>query len=462
MATVTAPEASSGSPALDPFSEHWRRPPPSRSELRADAAIAAALLVGTILSLALYTVSGVLDDSAPLWASLVWAAVITVPLAFRRRWPTPVALVVAGAFMVGGITKVPELLFCNIALFLALYTAGAWLDDRRRAMLVRVGVTAAMLIWLVVVMFLRATDPDGFPGVSRGGALSPVVAFILLQILTNVLYFGAAYYFGDRAYAAARQLAALGWRTGELERERERTAVQAVALERLRIARELHDVVAHGVSVMGVQAGAARVVLEHDPGTARSALTSVEDTARSTLEELHRLLTTLREVEPEGQMSIDDRDLLGVTQLSALVEQSQASGVPTSLSVLGEPRPLPGLLNLNLYRIAQEALTNVRRHAGPTATADVRLRYLDDAVELEIANTGASPTSSSVSRGLGQRGIRERVAACGGTVGLGPRTRGGYLVRARLPTAPVPPAATDRTMGSGSRPELASRGGPHG
>jgi signal transduction histidine kinase len=213
---------------------------------------------------------------------------------------------------------------------------------------------------------------------------------------------------------------------------------------------------------MGVQAGASRVVLDHDPAAARAALASVEDTARTTLEELHRLLTTLREVEPEGQVGADERDLVGVAQLPGLVEQSRASGVPTSLSVLGEPRPLPGLHSLNLYRIAQEALTNVRRHGGPTASADVRLRYLDDAVELEVANTGASPTSSGVSRGLGQRGIRERVAACGGTVETGPRSRGGYLVRAHLPTAVAPPAAAGQTTGTGSQPDLTSVAGSHG
>jgi signal transduction histidine kinase len=449
--------AASDTGLADPFADGWRRRPVTRTGLRTDTVIAAGLLVGTILSLALYTIAGALDDPAPMWASLIWALFITLPLALRRRWPTAVAIVVSAAFMVGGIGKVPELLFCNIALFLALYTAGAWVDDRRRALFVRVGVTAAMLIWLVVVMFMRATDPEGFPGIPRSGAFSPMVSFILLQILTNVLYFGAAYYFGDRSYAAARQLAALEWRTRELERERERTAVQAVALERIRIARELHDVVAHGVSVMGVQAGAGRLVLESDPAAAREALTNVEASARSTLAELHRLLTTLREVEPGAGWGPEDRSaVVGVEQLPQLVAEATSSGVPTSFEVVGQPRPLPGLLSLNIYRIAQEALTNVRKHTRPQTPADVRLRYLDDAVEIEITNDGpegtgrgpAAPGTSGVTRGrvggLGQLGIRERVVSCGGALELGPRPRGGYLVRARLPYPGVPSGAGDQ------------------
>ncbi len=453
---VTAQPADSDGRLSNPFEDAWRRRPVTASEVRTDAVIASGLLVGTILSLALYTTAGVLDHPAPLWAGLIWAVVITIPLALRRRWPTGVAVVVSATFIVGGIGKVPELLFGNIALFLALYTVGAWIDDRRRAFSVRLWVTAAMLTWLVVVMYIRATDPDGFPGVPRSGAFSPMVSFVLLQILTNVLYFGAAYYFGDRAYASAHQVAALEWRTGELERERARTAVQAVALERIHIARELHDVVAHGVSVMGVQAGAGRLVLDSDPAAARTALINVETSARATLAELHRLLTTLREVDPDATPGVDDGiGLVGVNQLPGLVAEGERSGVPTGYEVVGHPRPLPGLLSLNVYRIAQESLTNVRKHASPGAQANVRLRYLDDAVEIEVTNDGPSLPVRSGSLaalgrvgGLGQVGIRERVASCGGTLEMGPRARGGYLVRARLPGAGL-----DQRGGGATEPE---------
>ena len=417
--------------AVDPNDPSWRRPAVTRGEVRADAVLAATLFVGALLSLMLYQVAGVYDEPAPMWLSLIWAVLITLPLAVRRRWPTAAALVVAATFIAGGELHVPELLICNITLFMALYAVGAWVDNRRTAMLVRVLIIAAMLGWLVLAMFRETTDPDALEGFSRAGAFSPLVAFLMIQILTNLLYFGGAYYFGDRSYAAARQTALLEYRTHELEQERERTAGQAVALERVRIARELHDVVAHHVSVMGVQAGAARTVLDSNPAAARDALANVELGARSAIDELQKLLHTLRESEPVEDASTS-ASTLSLESLTALVAESTASGLPTTLEIVGEPREVSGLTRLSLYRIAQEALTNARKYAGPAATADVRVRYLDGAVELEVANTGTVPLTPRPG-GLGQIGMRERVDALGGSLELGPRPRGGYLVRARLP-----------------------------
>lgn len=427
------------------------------SGLRADAILAAALFVGALLSLMLYRVAGVYDDPAPMGLSLVWAVLITLPLAVRRKWPTAAALVVAAAFIAGGELRVPELLISNITLFMALYAVGAWVDNRRTALLVRVLIIAAMLAWLVVSMVRQTTDPDALEGISRVGAFSPLVAFLMIQILTNLLYFGGAYYFGDRSYSAARQKALLEYRTQELERERELNADQAVALERVRIARELHDVVAHHVSVMGVQAGAARTVLQSDPAAARDALANVELGARSAIDELQKLLHTLRESEEPGAATADpstasrSASTLSLDSLSALVADSTASGMPTTLEIIGEPAELPGVAKLSLYRIAQEALTNARKYAGPAATADVRVRYLDGAVELEVSNTGSVPSRPRPG-GLGQVGMRERVDALGGTLELGPRARGGYLVRARVPVATT-------STGAGSETGIAV---PHG
>ncbi|MET1053103.1 MAG: histidine kinase [Mycetocola sp.] len=418
-------------PALDPGDPSWRRPPVTRKELRTDAILAAVLFVGALLSLMLYQVAGVYDEPAPMWVSLIWAVLITLPLAVRRRWPNVAAIVVSAAFIVGGELRVPELLICNITLFMALYAVGAWVDNRRVAVLVRCGIIAVMLGWLVLSMFRQTTDPDALEGFSRVGTFSPLVAFLMIQILTNLLYFGGAYYFGDRSYASARQQALLEFRTAELERERERTADQAVALERVRIARELHDVVAHHVSVMGVQAGAARTVLDSNPGAARDALANVELGARTAIDELQKLLHTLRENDQADAASLS-ASTLGLSALAALSTESTASGLPTTLEVVGEPVEVTGLTSLSLYRIAQEALTNARKYAGAAATADVRLRYLDGAVEIEIANTGAVPSRPRTG-GLGHIGMRERTDALGGILEVGPRPRGGYLVRARVP-----------------------------
>jgi signal transduction histidine kinase len=422
-------------PPVDPSDPAWRRPSVTRTESRADAILAAALFVGALLSLMLYQVAGVYDDAAPMWVSLIWAVLITLPLAWRRRWPNAVAVVVSATFITGGELHVPELLICNITLFMALYAVGAWVDNRRTAVVVRSVIIAAMLVWLVLSMFRQTTDPDALEGISRVGTFSPLVAFLLIQILTNLLYFGGAYFFGDRSYAAARQQALLEYRTAELERERERTAGQAVALERVRIARELHDVVAHHVSVMGVQAGAARTVLDSDPPAARDALSNVEVGARTAIDELQKLLHTLRETETTDAASAS-ASTLGLDSLSALAADSTASGLPTTLEIIGEPTEASGLVHLSLFRVAQEALTNARKYAGAEATADVRLRYLGDAVELEVSNTGTVPLHPRPG-GLGHVGMRERVDALAGTLELGPRPRGGYLVRARIPLGPA-------------------------
>jgi signal transduction histidine kinase len=264
------------------------------AELRADIWLAAVLLVGAVLSAALGAVAGIYgDDVGELQWGVLYAVAITAPLAVRRRYPCTVAVVIAFAFFAGVSLRIPELYVGNISLFIAMYTVGAWVDDRRRATIVRVAIIIAMFVWLIVTMFQSATAPID-EGLSRVGVFSPFVAFTLLQLLVNAAFFGGAYYMGDRAYASALQRRTLEERTTELEQERERTAAQAVALDRVRIARELHDVVAHHVSAMGVQAGAARAVLDRDPERARESLRTIEQSARTALDELHHLLETLR------------------------------------------------------------------------------------------------------------------------------------------------------------------------
>ena len=432
----------------DPLDPAWTRPPASPRDLRLDAFAAAALFVGAVLSMSLYRLSGVYNEPAAVWICLIWAVALTAPLAWRRRWPGPAGLVVGAAFIVGQVLMVPELLISNIALFLAIYSIGAWQRDRRHATIFRVVIIIAMMTWLIISMFMTATDTEAIPEISRAGALSPLTAFMLVQIMTNVLYFGSSYYFGDRAFSSVRQRAELELRSAELERERDRTAAQAVTLERLRIARELHDVVAHHVSMMGVQAGAARTVLAKDPATARDALANIELNARTAIDEMHQLLGTLREADgqadPDG-VTRSGPSTVGLTGLPDLITDSEAAGLPTTWEVVGESRQVPPVVALSAYRITQEALTNARKHAGQDATADVRLRYLAQAIEVEISNTGSVPMRRS-SSGMGQRGIRERVAAVGGQVELRPRARGGYLVRATLPTTRTADPAAERSL----------------
>lgn len=412
----------------------WVRPGPTSIERRNDLVLAAVLLAATAASGALYRVIGYGDD-APVWAMVAWAATMTLPLAWRRVAPEIVAVVLSVAFVVGVVAEVGELLFSNIDLFIAIYSVGAWGRSRRRGRIVRGLIVAGMLGWLFWSLIVSSNVPDYVSDISReGGPFSPYVAFALINVLTNLLYFGGAWYFGDAAYRSARGRAALEQRTQELAVERERSREQAIALERLRIARELHDVVAHHVSVIGVQAGAARRVLDRDPEHAAESLAAIEHSAREAVAELHGLLGTLRQ--GDTPTDVDAEMPHGVDEVAHLVDEAAASGLPTTLEVIGEARETSGLVGLTAYRLVQEALTNVRRHAGPAATADVRLRWSDTALEVEVSDTGTGrvpTTGATTAGGLGQAGMRERVAAIGGELELGPRRRGGYLVRATLP-----------------------------
>ncbi|SFR90405.1 Signal transduction histidine kinase [Agromyces sp. CF514] len=453
----------------------WVRPHPDRRAYRHDVVLALVLAAAAGASVMLYRITGI-TENGPWWGAALWVVGMTLPLAARRRWPEIVAIVASAVFVAGSVAGVVELLFSNIALFIAIYTVGAWGRSRVRANLVRGAIVIGMFGWLFWGLITSSFAQDFLPELDRDGLLSPFVAYGLINVLTNLLYFGGAWYFGDAAYRSARARAELEQRTAELAAERERTRSQAVALERLRIARELHDVVAHHVSVIGVQAGAARRVLAKDPDAAAASLSSIESSARDAVEELHGLLGTLRGAGDTGAIEIgtgaaasassrssDDEPATtststrGIDRIEELVAESAASGLPVTFSVVGDGRPVSAVVELSAYRIAQEALTNVRKHAGSSATAEVRVRWDPDALEVEVTNTGtatrvAAPSAASASSivrppvgdraaggatgqagGLGQLGMRERVGAAGGSLEVGPRARGGYLVRARFP-----------------------------
>jgi signal transduction histidine kinase len=402
---------------------------PSRTltprQRQSDALLAGVVFVAGVVSAALSAVSELYgDEQAPLWQALIYLVAVSAPLAFRRVWPAPVAIIVSAAYFVAVTLHIPELYAGNIAMFIGLYTVGAWMANRRAAMMVRVAIIIGMFAWLLITMYRDAIDAAQEEDVIAG-AMSPYLAFMLLNLLIN---FAGAYFFGEHAWRSAMQRQALEQRTSDLEREREVTAAQAVALDRVRIARELHDVVAHHVSVMGVQAGAARMVFDQDPTASKQMLGGIEASAREAISELRNLLETLR---ASGADAGDAPSTVGLADIGDLVEASDAAGLPTRFTVVGDERPVRGVVQVNLYRIAQESLTNARRHAGPAATADVRLRYTDDDVELEIVNTGRRVLAPRP--GLGQLGMRERALASGGTIESAPREQGGWRVRVRVP-----------------------------
>jgi signal transduction histidine kinase len=273
--------------------------------------------------------------------------------------------------------------------------------------------------------------------------------------VVNYLQFVAAWLLGDNLQVRRKYVVELEERAERAEHAAELEAQRAVEAERARIARELHDVVAHSMSVMIVQTGAARRVLATDPTSAGEALERVEATGREAMTEMRRLLGVLRQEETPGGERLPQPTLRG---LPRLIELFGEANLPVTLVVDGEERELPPGIELSAFRIVQEALTNVLKHAGP-ATAEVRVQYGPSAVDLEIVDDGRGAASQpDLDGGHGLLGMRERVELFGGQLHAGPRPGGGFVVRAHLPLDQDP---ADRILPDTSRPVVpAAPGAP--
>ncbi len=345
--------------------------------------------------------------------SSVLMLLLTVPLAWRRRYPLAVAACngfgrAAQAIATGTWVASTGILFATIV---ALYSAGAY-GQGRRAWLGLACVLAGLLI--ANAYDIPATETDLWNG----------LFFYLLALFV----FAAGLYVRGR-----RRTAQLELETERLERERAEQA-HAVAEERARIARELHDIVAHSVSATVLQAEAADEVLTHSPDRARQSLDKIKHTGREALGELRLLLGIMRN-ENEGQRIAPQPR---VADLERLVEEAQAEDLAVTLTIEGERRELPPGIDLSAYRIVQEALTNVRKHAGRPANASVVVRYAETTLELEIVDDGQGPRAQD-GHGQGLIGMHERVLLFGGDLHAGPGAVGGFVVRARFPLPPVTP-----------------------
>jgi signal transduction histidine kinase len=334
----------------------------------------------------------------------VFVLLVTVPLAWRRRAPLAVLCVVIGSAMLEGAA------FANfpsfqpfLASIIAVYSVAAH-SERRRALVGAAIVFAA----LIPGEFIRALTSDHSVDV---GAL---------------LVFAGAWFVGRTLRRWRLEAAAQGQRASRLEREQEEQARLAVAEERARIARELHDVVAHAVSVIVIQSQGAQRELEGDQPSVREALGSIESTGRQALVEMRRLLGILRRSDDELALTPQP----SLSHLDGLVEHVREAGLPVELRIEGEAAPLPPGVDVSAYRIVQEALTNTLKHAGP-AHARVVVRYACDELELEISDDGRARGKGGVGHGL--VGMGERVAVVGGVLESGRQPDGGFLVRARLP-----------------------------
>ncbi|MEU7037057.1 sensor histidine kinase [Streptomyces sp. NPDC046237] len=355
----------------------------------------------------------------------VVGALFSVVVALRRRAPEKMLLLAVALGLVQlGFGLQP--FFADFAMLVIIYTVAAHDGPRWASRLALVGglsaATLSMLRWPT------ETSP--------GSALAHVFFTVIMTVP-----FALAWVLGDSVRTRRAYFAQLEERASRLEKEREAQAKVAVAAERARIARELHDVVAHNVSVMVVQADGAAYVLDSSPETAKQALETISSTGRQALAEMRRLLGILRTGEhQEAGEYVPQPD---VEQIEDLVEQVRGAGLTVDFRIEGTPRPLPSGVELTAYRIVQEALTNTRKHGGPDVGASVRLVYFDDGLGLLVEDDGRGAThemyedGGADGRGHGLIGMRERVGMVGGTLDAGPRPGGGFRISALLPLKPA-------------------------
>ena len=385
---------------MDPFVKLARVPnrPP-----RVDILVAAGLLLWALLE------AFIDPGPGPLVGRIAFAIAISVPLAFRRQAPGIVAAVVSAATLARAlpatVSEHGTMPFPSV--LLAAFSVACY---ARRTV---VAVAGGLLLFATMLI---AVESDYYTG---GGANASNLA-ILSLFLGGA--WGAGWLVRQRAAQARRAVA----ESGELART-------AVGEERARIARELHDVVAHSVSIIAVQAGAAEELIERDPEKARQHMSSVRRTAREAMSEMRRLLDVLRTDEPGYAPQA------GLARLTDLLDETRAAGVPVELIEQGErPRLAPGL-DLVAFRVVQESLTNVRKHA-PGAATQVHMRYGPKTLELDVVNEPAlRPANSNGDRaGHGLIGMRERVRLFDGSFDAQPIASGGFRVHATLPLTEEP------------------------
>jgi signal transduction histidine kinase len=348
-------------------------------------------------------------------------AVMSIAVMFRRRYPVEAftAAVAAGAIQV--VMDARPILASDLAIPVLLYTLAAYRPRR-----LSIPGLVVCLIGSVVATAVWVNNP---------------LSTIQTLGLALVIFSGTAlvaWVLGDSMGYRRAYLTSLEDRAARLERERDAQAQVAAAAERARIARELHDVIAHNVSVMVVQADGASYALGSDPQRAAAALGAISRTGRQALAEMRRLLGVLR----SGEEQVGLAPVPGLDQLRELLDLARDAGMSVSLTVDGTPRPMSEGAELAAYRVVQESLTNTRKHGGLAASAAVTLRFQPDGLLLQVSDNGLGAAAASDGTGHGLTGMRERVEMYGGKVDAGPLPGGGYRVTALLPDTSCEAAAS--------------------
>jgi signal transduction histidine kinase len=368
--------------------------------------VGLAQVLGVLLSERVGRSAGWRDPDALAYLLLVGGA---AALLFRRRWPLPVLAVTLACGLAYAARTYPEGP-SQLAVFPALWTVALTLPRRQAWLAAAVTAVAAASIELFLY---GETMFDGEP----------------LYAAVTVL---AAMWWGEAVRARRAYVAELRDRAERAERSREEEARRRVDEERLRIARELHDVVSHTIGVISVQAGVAAHLLHRRPDKAADSLAAIRQASDEALGELHAMLGVLRQGDGDGGPA-PLAPAPGLAELDALIAQAAGAGIEVRVAVEGEPRRLPSAVDLACYRVVQESLTNVVRHAE-ASQAEITVTHLDDRVVVEVLDDGAAPSGNgAVGSGQGIPGMRERARALGGSLEAGPRPGGGFRVQASLP-----------------------------
>ncbi|OLT44523.1 hypothetical protein BJF86_12200 [Serinicoccus sp. CNJ-927] len=449
--------------------EGWRRPTPGPQERRADLWWALLALVVIAIGEELTRSVGMLEEErGGAWAQYAGILSLVAMVAVRRRFPVAVALL-GGTHMIVMSLVMPTTMSqlpVQMTYFLLIFSGMAWARNRR-ALVLAIGVVLVQLVLLFAWSYALGSGLDeirsnlGERDVEQVGPIPPLVAIVLFSVLGNVIFFGFAIGLGQVAWRGALRQAQVQDQARTIREQTAQLTDQAVVAERLRIARELHDVVAHHVSVMGVQAAAARRVMERDPAAARTALGAIEQASRDGVGQMRDLLGTLRTGEDTESTGAGRAPQPTLAALPALVEQATTPTCAVTAEVV-ESVPdaagrVPPPVQLTAYRIVQEALANVRRHSTARhARVAVRVDEAAGTIEVEVVDDG-SPRPGTSGTGLGLRGMRERAQHLGGGVEVGRRQGGpGWRVRVWLPLDGHRPAggthaATEATAAAPTR-----------
>ena len=421
----TGSESSSHSEFVRQLPDNW---------LRTDTILAVVVAFVSVLSLQALRLTTILEDTnVDIVTAQVFSLAISALLVLYRRFPVIIVTVFTAMIFAGSLTAASEFYSVLFVGFMTIYAVGAWVSNRRVAFWVRFATVTLQLVGWILLVVLDDEAAEISEEALQNVDTSEVLYFLVTSVILSCAFYISACYFGGQAWHRARQRWKLQKAHDELAAANEKVANAAVHAERIHIARELHDVTAHHVTVMGVHASAARRLLEtgRDTDSVIEQLEHIEASSSQAVQELQTMVYTLRDQDGSSEPLPD------LSQLHQLVEQANSTRQSASFEISGKPTEVTAATELTLYRVAQEALSNTRKHAGEDVQVKVQLHYDPSGITLSVLDNGKVYDPDANGTGTGVQGMKERVRAVDGTLEYGPRTPYGWKVVVRVPcTAP--------------------------